>query len=340
MPTIRNSILTAVIAFGGGVNAAYGQSDIELTVVHGSPSTHITATHGVEPWMNCVREKLPDSISFRYFPGGQLAQNNELLQSLNTGVADLAPIPMGYASDKMPLNTVAMLPGLGSGAEQMVNAYAKSITTGPLAGEFKANDVVPIWAKVDDPYQLASRNGAVHSPEDFNGKVIRSSGGPLNLTVEALGASTAEIPIGDTYIGLERGTVDGAFAFYSSISAYNLNEVVDAISTNGSFGSFSHVFSMRADRWRELPDEAKETFLVCGKKVQGELARFIDKQKVVFEEKFKRQGVELYPFTPEELSVLDEKFKAVQQKWVSRLSRRGLPSEEVLKTYKNFLNDK
>ncbi|WP_198585923.1 TRAP transporter substrate-binding protein [Pararhizobium haloflavum] len=312
---------------------AKAQDAVELSVVHGSPNGHVISAQGVDVWMACMEEAGVSDVTFRYYPAGQLSATPELLNSLNSGIADLAPVPIGYVTDKMPLNGVSMLPGLGSTATEIITAYSEAVKEGPLAEEFASNNIKPLWVMAFPPYQMVSMDGPIRSESDFQGKVIRSAGGSMNLAIQSLGASPAEIPVGDMYVALERGTADGTISALSSLKPFNVHELMGATSTNGAFGTFSNVFSIRTDRWEALSPETQQAMTECGAKTEESVAAFMDEEAVQLAEEFAELGAEVYEFTEEEMGAINEKLAPVSEDWVSRLSDRGLPAEEVFADY-------
>jgi TRAP-type transport system periplasmic protein len=328
----RTTILlasSALLALTAG--PAFAQD--QLSIVHGSPNGHVISAQGVEVWMACMEEAAVEDVTFRYFPAGQISATPELLDSLGSGVADLAPVPIGYVSDRMPLNGVSMLPGIGSNATEVITAYSAAVKEGPLAEEFAANDIVPLWVMAFPPYQMISMSDAMRSTGDFTGKVLRSAGGSMNLAIQSLGASPAEIPVGDMYVALERGTADGTISALSSLKPFNVHELMGAASTNGAFGTFTNVFSIRSDRWEALSPETQQAMTDCGAQTEASISAFMDNESGELAEEFSGMGVDVYEFTEEELAALGEKLAPVAEDWVSRLDRRGLPAEEVLADY-------
>mgnify|MGYP000326474060 CR=1 FL=1 len=326
--------LTAIgsIAFGAAVSA-----QTTLNLVHGSPAKHVITKEFVEPWMACVQDRAGDKVKFNYFPSGQLAKLKELLPALDRGVADVAPVPIGYYSDKLPLNGVSMLPGLGGTSEDIVTAYAKTIKSDELTNEFAANGIVPISVMAFPPYQIVSVSEEIKTPEQFEGKVIRSAGGAMDLVIKSMGGSPAAISIGDTYVALQRGTADGTISALASVDGYKLQELAKAISTNGSFGTFVNVMSVRQDKWDAMDDATKQVFVDCGQEIQLQSAQNLDNAGAGLAKKFGDAGVEMFAFTPEQVQSMSDTLGAVHQDWVERLNGRGLPAEIVLETYKrNF----
>lgn len=316
------------------ISATPALAQTTLTVAHGFSPTHVIAAQGVDPWMTCVSDAAPDSIQFKYFPSGQIAKTTEMLGALESGVANLTTVPIGYVSDRMPLNGVSMLPGMGSTASEVIPTYSAAVKEGLLAEEFANNNIVPVWVMALPAYQIVSTKGALRTPDDFAGKVIRSAGGTMTLTISALGASPAEIPSSDMYVAMERGTTDATLSAMASIKPYNINELMNAVSSNGAFGSFSVAFSMDKKSWDGLDDATRTVFQDCAAQTEESIAKFLDNEAVILQDEFTAVGVDLYAFTDEELAAINDKLSSVVDDWVARLDGRGLPATEVVESYR------
>lgn len=315
------------------------QGAVTLTVVHGSPNKHVISAGGVEPFMGKLTELVGDAVSYNYFPAGQLSDLSGLMNAVQTGVADAVPVPIGYVSDQMPLNGVSTLPGLGSSARSNIDAYARAIATPELSAEFEAAGIVPVWNMGYPPYQLFSTAGPVRTLEGFQGRVIRSAGGSMNLAIQSLGASPAEIPASDIYVAMERGTVDTTFSAYSSVKGYAVHELCDAGSRNGSFGTFTNVFSIRQDKWDTIPADIQAAIMEAGAWTQQHVGDLMDSDNEVLGAEFEAAGVELYDFAPEELGRINGALESVQQDWVARLQDRGLPADVALANYRQISSE-
>lgn len=340
MPISRRTVLKATGTLG--IASAFpailrAAPAVELIVVHGSPNKHVISAGGVEPWMARLTEIVGDAVSYKYYPAGQLADLKGLLNAVQSGIADAVPVPVGYASDKMPLNGVSMLPGFGTTAKQNIQTYASVMKKPELMQEFQANKVVPIWNMAYPPYQYFSTQGPTKKASDFQGKVIRSAGGSMNLAIKALGASPAEIPAGDIYVAMERGTVSSTFSAYSSVKGYGVQELCNAASRNGSFGTFTNVFSIREDKWEKIPDDIKQAMMQAGENVQKSIAALMDGETVSLAKEFTQAGLEIYEFPASELDIINGKLQTVHDDWVERLKGRGLPADKVLEYYRAAL---
>lgn len=341
MKTTRRSLLQAGLA--GGATLAMpavlrAASAVQLTVISGSPTKHVISSGGVEPWMKKVTELVGDAVSYKYFPAGQLAPLKGLLDAVQNGLADAAPIPVGYSSDKMPLNGVTMLPGLGTTAGAVISAYNKVLHNDLLMQEYEHTNLLPIWNMAYPPYQYVSTDGPVKTLEGFQGKVIRGAGGSTNLAIRALGASPVDVSAGDIYVAMQRGTVNATISSYLTIEGYGITELCKAASRNGSFGNFTNVFSINANKWKTIPKDIQDAMIEAGNWTEKHVTEVMQTAHDELSKKFTEAGMELYDFPDDQLKLIDEKMKSVQQEWADRLKERGLPGHEVLDAYRTALN--
>ncbi|WP_206026912.1 TRAP transporter substrate-binding protein DctP [Jiella endophytica] len=336
----RRTILKAGIA-GGAVLAMpavlRAASAVDLTVISGSPTKHVISSAGVEPWMKKVTELVGDAVNFKYFPAGQLAPLKGLLDAVSGGLADAAPIPVGYSSDKMPLNGVTMLPGLGQSAKDVIMAYDKVLQSELMMSEYQKNKLVPNWNLAFPPYQYVATDGPVKTLDGFKGKVIRTAGGSTNLAIQALGASPVDVAAGDIYVAMQRGTVNATMSSYLTIDGYGIAELCKAASDNGSFGNFSNVFCFNETKWKSIPKEIQDSMVEAGKWTEENIAKDMQESNDALTKKFADGGMEIYSFPDDQLKLIDEKMKSVQEEWVTRLTARGIPADKALEAYSSAL---
>ncbi|MBJ3776908.1 TRAP transporter substrate-binding protein DctP [Acuticoccus sp. 2012] len=310
-----------------------GASAVQLTVISGSPQKHVISAAGVEPWMKKLTELTDGAVSYKYFPAGQLAPLRGLLDAISGGLADAAPIPVGYASDQMPLNGVTMLPGLGSSAGEVISAYGAVIKDEMFAQEYKKNNLVPIWSLAFPPYQYVATDEAVTTLDGFKGKVIRTAGGSTNLAIQALGGSPVDVAAGDIYVAMQRGTVNATISSYLTIEGYGIAELCKAASRNGSFGNFSNVMCINQSKWDSLPKDIQDAMLEAGVWTEGNITDVMKTSEETLAKKFMDIGMNVYNFPDDQLALINEKMKSVQQEWADRLTERGLPGDKALETY-------
>jgi len=323
----------AVAAALALASSALAQDRVPISIADYYTIKHVISVEGVSYWMKRATELSRGKIEFKYFPAEQMAKANSLLQAIRTGVADGGAVCVAFTSDKMPLSSVTMLPGLTRTAHEGSLAYWKAVQSGVLREEFSANELVPMFAFMFPSYQFLYVGKPLHRVEEFKGRKLRTPGSSMNLMVQSLGSTPVTIPPPDAYLAFERRTVDGTFLSLVSIKSYNLQEVVKSVSVNGSFGNSPCVYAMNAKRFASLPQDVKDTLRQAGEDTVKHMAGALDGEADQARVDLTKAGVELYSFTDAELAALNKALLPVTDDWIKRIEARKLPARQALKEF-------
>ena len=326
-------MMAAVAAAMGLATGAIAQDRITISIADAYPTKHVVSVEGASYWMKRASELSGGRIEFKYFPAEQMAKANSLLQAVRTGVVDGGLVCSSWTSDKMPLSSLGMLPGLTLTAREGSLAYWKAVQSGLLREEFEANEVVPMFAYMYPAYQFLYTGKPLRRVEEFKGRKLRTPGSSMNLMVQSLGATPVTIPPPDAYLAFERRTVDGTFLSLVSIKSYNLQEVVKSVSLNGSFGNSPCVYAMNAKRFAALPQDVKEALRMAGEDTVKHMAGALDGEADQARADLTKAGVELYSFTDAELAALNKALFPVTDDWIKRIEARKLPARQALKEF-------
>jgi TRAP-type C4-dicarboxylate transport system substrate-binding protein len=181
-----------------------------------------------------------------------------------------------------------------------------------------------LWSFLDDYYQkthglkvLAVTTQGTHgyhcyirrplSPEnDWKGRKIR---GVVSYhgVIRALGGEPVVLPMGEVYVGLERGVMDGSCGPAAGMLALRHYEVAK-YRLEPTFGAVNVIFAMNGNRWRGLSEQQQKWLLDAGQKTEIEAARVGN--EIVAEERAKltEQGVQI-------ARLPDDKGKMIQDVW-------------------------
>lgn len=315
-----------------------GASADTLTVAHGFSPGHLITTQGVEAWTACVEEITNGDVGFNHFPSGQVVSFGTSLDALNEGLSDVSALLVAYNSSKLPLNGITMLPDLGNTSVEMVKAYRKMLeSNGSMANEFATNEVRPLLVNLLPAYQIISMKGSIDTVEKFQGLKVRVGGGVMNFTANALGATPVEIGGGDMYVAMQRGTVDGTFLTLSSVKSYSLEELVNAMSSNGAFGSGATVLAMDEGTLGRLSPEHQKAIIDCGLEVEMQLAEYLDSVDEELMAEFAADGITVFEYSEEANVAIADRLEGVANDYISRLQERGLPAQDVYENYREAL---
>lgn len=217
--------LCGLLALGGTASA-----EIKLKFGHildTNSAVHAGAVAAAEKMAACTNGE----VTIEIFPGGQLGNESALNNAVRVGGVDLVNTGSFFLSNEVPIIGVSTLPYIFRDRDHAL-AYIKSDT---LRG------VMDKWEEATGQHLLAASyasafhimsNKAYPKPEDMAGQRIRTPDAPAwTVFPTAVGAVPTPIALGEVYLALQQGVVDGStmplpvFAsqkFYEVTKFYNL----------------------------------------------------------------------------------------------------------------------
>lgn len=125
--------------------------------------------------------------------------------------------------------------------------------------------------------------------------------------IKGLGGAPVNLPPGDIYTGLQRGTVDGAAWALVGAEAYKWDEVIKYIA-KPTFGQLSLMILMNLDRWNSLSPQMKSAITEAGRLIEIESIGVFDKLQVSEEASLLKKGMMITEFKPEEAKRFEQMF--------------------------------
>jgi TRAP-type C4-dicarboxylate transport system substrate-binding protein len=138
----------------------------------------------------------------------------------------------------------------------------------------------------------------VKSLDDVKGMKVRSPGGQQTNYIKAIGAEPIFMPLGDVYMAMETGTIDGIVTCVPLILSFKLHEVAKH-AVVATFGCVSEGVVMNKQSWNKIPDKK----------------------------------VDLFELPSQEAEKWYERFQDVTRTWVKDLEAKNLPAKDVVKMY-------
>ena len=322
-------ISTALMLSGQIASAA-----TNITVADAFPTGHYLSEQAMKYWMDQVTDRTDGEVTFTYFTSGQMGSLADMLDMAQTGVADVVYVPMSSFADRLPLSGVAELPGFFDTAVKGTTAFQSLLESDLAAAEFEPNGVMPLMGALLPPYQIASAGTAIKADEDWDGLRLRTPGGILEIAANAVGATAVPMGGPDMYAAMQRGTVDATVNAFASLNSYKLNELLKAVSSNASFGSFAFTMVINKDVFAGLTPEIQAAMLEAGDATSTHVAEWMDANEQTIAQKFADQGIEIYQVNPDALASWNTKLGEVAKTWATRLDERGLAGSGTLDSWK------
>jgi len=201
-------------------------------------------------------ERTEGMHSIAVFPAGQLGNDAQMLQQLQTGALDMAFMPIAEITNRIPefgaLYAPYLAKDVAAAAELLASDEARA-----LLDQLPARlGVVGIGYSIAGMRQIVSRD-AVQSIDDLRGRKLRITPlDPIRDFYALLGAAPIPLPIGSVYDALANGQIDAIDMDLENTwkqKYYDLSETV--ILSNHMM--FPMVGLVSGVRWRTLDPELR-----------------------------------------------------------------------------------
>ena len=245
-------LMTAACLFAGAASAQ-DTLDLRLSVesTPGASTQQILAA-----FRDALKQELGDAVNIEYFDSGTLGDEIVHMQQVRTGQLDVIPI----GSDAVQLDSkfaVFDIPFLFSSREQV-----SAVLDGPIGEEldqsFQENAGLKVLGFGEIGFRHITNNvRPVVTPADLEGLKLRTPGSATRImSFEMLGASPIKMNIGEVYLALQQGVIDGQENPFGNIAKWSWDEVQNYISLSRHvYTPITFVMNLR--RYESLTDEQR-----------------------------------------------------------------------------------
>jgi len=169
----------------------------------------------------------------------------------------------------------------------------------------------------------------VRTPADTVGLLLRTPSPMTERTLQAYGASTVNMPMGDTYDNIDRGIVDGAGSNHSGVAQFSLYEVVQYATHGLNLYVSPMYFAMSWDAWNSLHPQDQALFEeLAGRTLSLLAAVQYDNYAVDGLARIEAAGVEVHSLTDAERAAFFELGISVVEEHIANVDAAGLPGRE------------
>src|SRR5437764_3105872 len=250
-------------------------------------------------------------------------------------LVDVAYVTASYTPARHVLVLLPELPGGGNTAEINSVAYSRIHWKylQPI-GEYKGVKLLGVFAH--GPGQMLNTKRPINKVEDLAGMKIRTGGGIAEEMARALGASAFVKPAPESYELLSSGVADGTFFPLESIISFKLDSVIKyATLFPGGFYSSSFGFFMNEDKWNKLSKQDRDAIMSVSGEALAQLAgKAWDATDAAALERMKQVGIQITEASPEFVKGVQERAKAIDDKWVKDATAKGIDGAKVLAEFR------
>lgn len=258
MKSLGAALIAAITAL-----PAYAQTEIKFGHV-GEPGSLFALS--AEEFARAANEKLGDKAKVVVFGSSQLGTDEELLQKLRLGTADLA-LPSSVMSSVVPEFGLFEMPYLVKNREHM-KKIEESIVWPALApaAEGHGYKMLAVW---ENGFRNITNNvRPITTPEDLSGVKLRTPSGEWRVRMfKAYGANPTPMSFSEVFTALQTGVVDGQENPLTQIYTGKFQEVQDYLSMTGHVYTPAYVLAGRS--WESLPEDVRGILEETAKETQA-----------------------------------------------------------------------
>lgn len=314
----------AALAMNAAVLPAAAQETQTFKVTHLFNATVYLWEHGGKVFVEEIEKAAGDKAKFEVYPSAQLGKDP--ITTLKSGLADIGIVIPSYAADKLPLTSVAELPGSYASACEGTGKLWNVAKAGGLLNEteYKPQGLHVLFVTTLPPYHVTTAKPITADLASISGLKLRAVGAAMDKAVRALGAVPVKMAASELYDALSRGTIDGGFYNYLGIPEYKLEEVLKYSVDGPRLGAASIVFAMSQQSWEALSEEMKTIFTEASAKAQTALCEWDDQHDAeIRKDIVANKGHTIIELTPEQTAVWEGKAAEVATDWVKEMDAAG-----------------
>jgi TRAP-type C4-dicarboxylate transport system substrate-binding protein len=267
-----------------------------------------------------------------------LIGNNEPITELKNGVADVAWVAGDYQASGFEIEKAMRVFLHG-----MPNKEFEHHVYDEICAKFP--EILEEWSEVKimryggPPFFNLASTKPVRKLADFQGMMIKAAGAEVSA-FSKFGADGIAMPRADVYMGLEKGTIDGAIIAWEGLASMKIAEVSQyGTYLNITPGSTPHR-AMNLDAYNSLPPDIQKIFddsVAVWTNADDTLGYEMDDLGINLANDM---GFEFFELSPEEMDEFNAAWDEVAREEAAKLDAKGYPAtaiyEEIQTMLKNY----
>ncbi|WP_226247027.1 TRAP transporter substrate-binding protein [Halomonas sp. SBBP1] len=239
---------------------------------------------------DALQASAEEEVELEFFEGGALGSESDLIQLLRAEQVQVLPI----GSDIVELDSnFALFDMPFIFADKQIARDALDGELGDLlADSLRDKSGLEVLAFGELGFRVISNNRRpINTPEDLSGLKLRTPGSATRLLAfEMLGAAPTPMSLGEVYIALRQGVLDGQENPLSVLEEFSLYEVQDYVSlTNHVYTPIT--LAMSANSYASLSPEMQERVISAAQEGANQTRQLSDTSDAELVEVFSNAGV-------------------------------------------------
>lgn len=272
------------------------------------------------PWiesLDLMSKKLQEATAgqFRWqiFPGGQLGDEIQMVESTQAGAIECSGISTGAIASLLPSMQVFELPFYWESREEayyVIDNHFRDF----FAEEVKKIGLVLLgWSENGWRHMFVKSSKKVLSPDDLKGLRMRTQETPTHIAFwKTLGVNPTPIPTPEIYTALERGIIDGGDNTMVLIMATGWSEIISSITLTGHMYQPA-VMVCNQQWWSTVADNHKQVFYGQMRTAEGDMRSRLLTAENELAETIRGMGKEVIELTKAQRDVFIKKSQGLEK---------------------------
>ena len=301
-----------------------GMAATNLTGAYYIPTSYEVLNGGPAGFIRYLKEHASDKVNVDFYDSGQLLKADEQLPALRSRSIDFMFHTVSYITRSVPVLGITGLPGV---VEELYRHPERLAIGSPLFNlinqELAKADLYMLSAGggiLEPEYIWSTKANPVRSLADLDGKKVRVVSFEATEALSRFNVAAVRIPSSETYLALQRGTVDAGVFNISTVIGRSLHEQL-AYCYKLPTTAFTVAPFMLRSRWESLDGETRA---VLQDAANWYNLNFVSNaNNSTYPQKFwprvRDAGVEVIEPSAEDLASFNDNSHAVWEHWKSEV---------------------
>jgi TRAP-type C4-dicarboxylate transport system substrate-binding protein len=318
------------IFIGSSLQSAVAADKITLRGGWGFPA-HSPFGTGHKMWADKIEKDSNGQLVIEHYWGGALINMRDSYNELKRGVGDVCEVTGNYVKEGFHIEKAMSLIfyGIKANADEARIIYEKLCDKYPEIMQ-EWSEVKPVSFFSPPAADLLSRKTPVRKVEDIKGLTLKTSG-DLTRVINALAGQGARVPLGETYMAMQKGTIDGALSSAEAVKTFRFAEVIKYYTIlQMPLWPSPHV-AMNLDKYNNLPPNLQK---VIDDNIDFYGNTIAEQFDIVCDAGFKlmkEKGVEIIELPKAEINKIYDVTEQVVMEQAKRIDKMGLPGTKIAK---------
>jgi TRAP-type transport system periplasmic protein len=247
-----------------------------------------------------VEETTKGEIKFTLYPSSSLYKATPQFEAMKKGALDFSIFPLAYASGKVPLLDVTLMPCVISSVKEGMGWRNREIGKRVESICEDSGMKILIWLWYGGG--IGSMGKPIIVPDDVKGFKMRAAGKQFEHMLNAVGSSITSMPSSEIYTAMQTRVLDACLTSSTSFTSYRLYEQIEYFNSPENFAIWymAEPLVVGMTTWKSLTKEQQDTILKVAASLEAKALKDSEDSDKVVVEKMKQAGVKVHAMTKEE----------------------------------------